>query len=157
MNILSTQYTLINRALEIYLSGCKGKPHCPGCHNPESWDFVNGIKYDKDYLMNISSKINNFDKLIQNIMIFGGEPFDQDVDDLWEFIKDMTALNKKLWVFTRYGLKTLFQKFPKELICAFDYIKCGRYIEELRVDNKVQYGIKLATSNQHIYKKGIDY
>jgi glutaminase len=38
-----------------------------------------------------------------------------------------------------------------------DYIKTGRYIPELKVNENVHYGINLATSNQKIYKKGIDY
>ena len=35
MKILSTQYSLKYKALEIYTAGCKG-PHCEGCHNPDT-------------------------------------------------------------------------------------------------------------------------
>ena len=45
-------------------------------------------------------------------------------------------------------------RIEKELC---DYIKTGSYIEELKCDDNIQYGIKLATSNQKINKKGIDY
>ena len=38
-----------------------------------------------------------------------------------------------------------------------DYIKTGEYDESLKCENNIQYGIKLATSNQKINKKGIDY
>ena len=38
-----------------------------------------------------------------------------------------------------------------------DYIKYGSYKEELKCDNNIFYGVKLATSNQKMLKKGIDY
>ena len=45
----------------------------------------------------------------------------------------------------------------EELLPFLDWVKIGRYIESLTTDNNIQYGIKLATSNQNIYKKGVDY
>ena len=40
---------------------------------------------------------------------------------------------------------------------TLDYIKCGKYIPELTTDDNIQYGVHLATSNQRIYKCGVDY
>ena len=40
---------------------------------------------------------------------------------------------------------------------AFDYIKCGSYKEELATANHIEYGVVLASSNQHILKRGVDY
>lgn len=39
----------------------------------------------------------------------------------------------------------------------FDYIKVGRYDARLKSANHLEYGVCLATLNQHIYKKGVDY
>ena len=153
MNILGTQYTLNTKSFEIYLSGCKGNPHCRGCHNPESWDFNNGTKFNTNYRNQIAEKIQQFDSLIENIMIFGGEPNDQNLDELKELLLFIKVFNKSIWLFTRYGIDEV-PYFEKE-IC--DYIKCGGYIPELKSDNNIQYGIKLATDNQKIYKKGKDY
>ena len=33
-----------------------------------------------------------------------------------------------------------------------NYIKCGQYIEELSTNENIQYGVKLASSNQNIYQ-----
>lgn len=154
MNIISTQYTLSNRAFEIYVAGCNGKPHCKNCHNPESWDFNLGDPYDDIYFNEkIKRKIEEFDSLIDNIMIFGGEPLDNNLDDLYQLLIDLDGIEKPIWLFTRYEISEIPEFIKK--FCT--YIKCGKYIPELTTEDSVQYGIKLATSNQKIYKKGIDY
>lgn len=155
MNILASQYTLQYNSLDIYIAGCKGDKgvHCKNCHNRESWNFNNGDEYNKDYLNNILSKIKEFDFLIDKIMIFGGEANDQSHEELKAFLKDMRNTGKEIWLFTRYKIEEIPQ-FEYELC---DYIKCGNYNEDLKVDDNIHYGIRLATSNQKIYKKGIDY
>lgn len=155
MNILATQYTLSRKSLEIYLAGCKGDKgvHCTSCHNPETWNFNQGRKYDIKYASDIYSKVASFSNMIDNIEIFGGEPNDQNLDELKNLLIDLRVLNKNIWLFTRYDFESL-PKFELELC---DYIKCGKYIPELTCNNNLQYGIKLATSNQKIYKKGVDY
>lgn len=153
MNILATQYTLQTKSFEIYVAGCNGNPHCKGCHNPESWDFNNGEPMSNHFIYNCSKKIKEFNSLIDNIMIFGGEPLDQDYKELENLLMWCYTQNKKIWLFTRYSLNEVPQ-FVKDW-CS--YIKCGEYIQELTVYDNIQYGIKLATSNQKIYKKGLDY
>ena len=154
MNILSTQYTLATKSFEIYVAGCKGQPHCKGCHNPESWDFNQGNKWSEEYyLTTIKPKILEFNSIIKNIMIFGGEPLDQKHSELLSMLYDLKELNKEIWIFTRYDIEDI----PEEIINCCDYIKCGRYDEDLKTNDNIQQGIKLSTSNQNVYKKGIDY
>ena len=148
MNILCNLFTLKYKSLDIYVSGCNGKPHCTSCHNPESWDFNNGTLYNDKYFNVIKNKIEEFDKLIDNIMIFGGEPLDQNKEELIKFLYDLKSTNKIIWLFTRYEI----EEIPIEIKKICNYIKTGRYIPELKTDNNIQYGIKLATSNQKIHK-----
>jgi anaerobic ribonucleoside-triphosphate reductase activating protein len=153
IRVLSTQYTLSRKSLEIYMAGCKGNPHCKNCHNQESWSFLQGNEYNEEYFRNIKTKVENFNNLIDNIELFGGEPLDQDYNDLEQLLKDIKTLNKPIWLFTRFNLKEV-PNFVKEYC---DYIKCGRYIQELKTTDNIQYNIRLATDNQTIYKKGLDY
>lgn len=157
MNILGTQFSISTHSFEIYVAGCNGQPHCKGCHNPESWDYTKGEIYDNDYFNKaIRSKVFLFQHLIQNIMIFGGEPLDRDIyekDGLFSLLQQCQTLHKPIWLFTRYDI----DEVPDDIKAICDYIKCGKYIPELRSDHHVQYGIKLATSNQKIFKKGLDY
>lgn len=155
MNIIATQYTLEFNSFDIYMAGCKGDNgvHCTHCHNPETWNFNQGYKYDKKYFKYIKKTVKEFNDMIENIMIFGGEPLDQNHDELLHFLFDLKQLNKKIWIFTRYKIDDI----PKEILQLCDYIKCGAYRPELSCDDNIEYGITLATSNQKIYKKEIDY
>lgn len=142
MNIIGTQYSLQHKSLDIYLAGCNG-PHCSGCHNPESWDYDSGTPY-KDVLPAILTKANS--DMVERIFILGGEPLDQDqyeLLDLLDKIKD-----KELWLFTRREL----EEIPTKIQRYFSYIKTGRYNSDLLIDGYYCYGVKLASSNQKIFK-----
>jgi len=149
MRVISTQYTLQYKSLDIYVAGCSGNPHCNLCHNPESWDFNQGHIYNGGYFNHIKEKVKSFDLLVDNIMIFGGEPNDSNHDELLHMLMDLKSLGKKIWLFTRYEINDI----PEFEYTLCDYIKTGRYDSELIVDDNIQFGIQLATSNQKIYKK----
>lgn len=154
MRILATQYTLSNRSFEIYTAGCIGNPHCTGCYSPETWDFDQGELFTQEYFNEkIKSKLNDFNMLIDNVMIFGGEPLDNSKDDLMLLLENLAKFKKPIWIFTHYDLQDAKNKLG-EAINFVDYLKCGAYIPQLTVDDNIQHGIKLATSNQKIYKVG---
>lgn len=147
MNIASTQFTLSTKSLEIYLSGCDGA--CgESCHNYELRDFNIGVDY-KNEMPKIINKIKDFDLLIDNIWILGGEPMLQNLKELFNLISTLkTQTNKSIWLWTRFGIEDVQSCISAQC----DYIKTGMYIESLKCDNNIQYGIKLATSNQKIIK-----
>jgi len=150
MNILYVDYTLKYKSLDIYISGCKGNPHCEGCHNPETWNFNQGDFYNDLYFQkNIFEKyVNHYDNMIDNIMIFGGEPLDSNHNELIKFLTDLNTLNKKIWLFTRFEL----DEIPDNIKIICDYIKTGKYIPQLSCKNVKYFGINLATANQKIHK-----
>ena len=136
--------------MEIYVSGCKGNPHCEGCHNPETWSFELGEEYSPNLFIGWKNKVESFRGIVKNIMIFGGEPLDSDCE---EMLKDLSTLGLPIWLFTHYDL----DEVPDYVKEHCTYIKCGRYVKSMVTDNNIQYGIKLATSNQMLYNKGADY
>lgn len=150
MNIASTQYSLNTESFEIYVSGCYG--NCKGCFNPILKDFSIGSPLVLQ-LPSIIEKIKENDLVIKKIWILGGEPLDQSTDELVELLNALKFLNKELWVYTRHSLESVDNRI-KELC---DYIKCGEYREDLRTEDNIQYGIKIASSNQKINKKGLDF
>ena len=96
--------------------------------------------------------------MIKRIFILGGEPLDQDHSELIKFLDsiytDVVLANDiELWLFTRYEINQV----PDEFKNIFHYIKTGPYREELTVTDNISYGVRLATSNQKVLKKGVDY
>ena len=148
-NIASTQFNLENSTLEIYFSGCYQL--CEDCHNPELQDFGLGSSQEF-WIEKILSKISEFGNLIENICLLGGEPLDNDHSDILYFIGKIPK-DKKVWLFTSYN----FDKVPQDFKNVCDYIKCGKYSKDLKTNENIWYGINLATSNQKIFKKGVDY
>jgi anaerobic ribonucleoside-triphosphate reductase activating protein len=149
MNIGSTQYSLKYKSFEIYISGCYGS--CRGCCNPELKEFSYGHILDENSLTKIINKIKEFDILIDSIWILGGDPIDQNKNELLILLHRLQQTNKLIWLWTRYDLDYI----SKEIRQNCDYIKCGEYKANLK--NSIQYEITLASNNQKIYKKGLDY
>jgi anaerobic ribonucleoside-triphosphate reductase activating protein len=53
---------------------CQGCPHhCPGCHNPETWDFGCGTPMDEERIYEIVRS----NPLCRGVTFSGGEPFAQ--------------------------------------------------------------------------------
>ena len=55
----------------IFGQGCPH--HCPGCHNPETWDFEGGTPMDEERIVEIV--LSN--PLCRGVTFSGGEPFAQ--------------------------------------------------------------------------------
>jgi len=152
MKIVFIEYSIAQKSIDIFLSGCL-PPFCDGCCNPELQSFEVGEEYSEQTINNIKKYIQDYDNLIDNIFIVGGEPLHQDIYALRHLLRESSLLNKKIWLFTRLNLEDV----PNNIKCYCDYIKIGKYDKELLTDDNIQFNIKLATSNQIIYKKGIDY
>ena len=53
---------------------CQGCPHhCPGCHNPETWDFQTNALMEQETLLEIIRS----NPLCRGVTFSGGEPFAQ--------------------------------------------------------------------------------
>lgn len=152
MKIVAKDFSMATASYDIFFSGCKAEPKCEGCHNPEAWSFDIGTPWIQQ-IMDICRDIRNFNNVVKRIFIMGGEPLDQDRDAFLLFLEGMRELNKELWLFTHYEL----DEVPTEVKELVDYIKTGRYKPELSTEDNICYGVKLATSNQKVYKKGLDY
>lgn len=137
---------------EISVCGCHF--HCKNCQNPELQDFNNGEELTNNLLNNIIEDIRKYYNkgLIDNIDIIGGEPLDQNRSEFIAFLEIIKEKFPKLgiWIYTGYEIEDI----PDRILELSDYIKCGRYIEELRNENgfKSKYGPSLITSNQYIIK-----
>jgi len=157
MNIAEMQFDYSRMSLDIFVTGCN-PPHCVGCHNSELWDFEVGYPYEV-FMKNVKNRISSFSRVIDRVSIMGGEPLDQNLKDLKDLIERLDEAKDskvELWLFTKYSLMTVKQRLPAAMY-KFDFIKCGKYDINKTEDCVRQYGVLLASSNQKIYKKGVDY
>lgn len=146
MNIISTEYTLRHRALEVYVAGCSG-PHCPGCHNPESWDFAAGVPWThrKD---SIRDKVLRFGDMIDRVWVLGGEPLDQPPGELEALLSFLHSFGKPLWLFTRKEL----DQVPEQVRMYLQWVKTGSYRRDLSTTENIQEGVELASWNQRLHQ-----
>ena len=104
----------------VFLQGCRKK--CSGCHNPQTWD-ENGGKRMSVY--DIFQKIDRYTPS-KRITISGGEPLLQ-LDGLQALIDLLHERHYDIALYTGYDIKEV----PKSILCKLDYIKYGRYKEDL--------------------------
>lgn len=152
MNISYIDYSIGTESLDIFFAGCRN--HCKDCCNPELMSFDSGTNY-VEWLPKITNYLENYKGLIKNIFLVGGSPNHQDPEDMETFLEGLHRRCENINIFLFCGedfkdVQPIFKEY-----CNF--IKCGAYIPELICDNNIQHGIKLATSNQKIYEKGVDY
>ncbi len=110
----------------IYCAGCPN--HCPGCHNPQSWDIGNGRLTPISELLD-EVKSDPF----ANVTFTGGDPMMQaeSFTALARAIRRDTT--KTIWCFTGFLFEHLLQrKDTMALLREIDVLVDGPYIEAQR-------------------------
>lgn len=124
----------------IYCAGCAH--HCPGCHNPQSWDFLGGQEMDVRELLAIIK-----DDDFADVTFSGGDPLYQ-VDaftELARLIKEETG--KNIWCYTGFTYEEILSEPRLSAILPYiDTLVEGRFIQELRDPELLFRG----SSNQRI-------
>ena len=106
----------------IYCAGCRH--HCPGCHNPESWDFSAGYEVETDQLMQ-EIMADPF----ADVTFTGGDPFFQaeGFAELARRIK--TETTKTIWCYTGFLYEHLLeQPRYRTLLEQLDVLVDGPFI-----------------------------
>ena len=109
----------------LYCAGCEN--HCPGCHNPQSWDKKGGEAISVEEL---------YERIVEadmNVTFTGGDPMlnPEGFIALAQRIKQHT--HKTIWCYTGYTFEELLaHPTRRQLVELCDVIVDGRYIEEER-------------------------
>ena len=129
IRILSIKYGTsvdgIGLRTSLYCAGCEN--HCPGCHNPQSWNEDGGEAISVDELY---TRIVDAD---MNVTFTGGDPMfhPEGFIALASLIKRNT--NKTIWCYTGYRFEELLSHpIRRQLVELCDVIVDGRYIEAER-------------------------
>lgn len=143
-----TQFPVFNpygkATCEVYVSGCRA--NCLNCHNPELQSFEVGEELNTGKLVDY---LEERQELFSIISITGGDLFYQDELEAMKLCSTLKLCfpEKEFWLFTGAEMRNL----PIWYFKIFNVVKTGVYDE-----SKKQAGFP-ASSNQKLYKKGLDY
>lgn len=110
----------------IYCAGCAH--HCPGCHNPQSWDFAAGQEMDVEELLKIVK-----DDEFADVTFSGGDPLYQveAFTELARRIKEETG--KNIWCYTGFTYEEILADERLATILPYiDTLVDGLFVQELR-------------------------
>ena len=108
----------------IYFAGCSH--HCPGCHNPQSWDFNAG------HDMTIVELVEHIRENDFDVTLSGGDPMYQ-LDAIIPLCREIHALGKKIWLYTGYTIEEIkASESLSRILGEVDAIVEGPFIESLR-------------------------
>ncbi len=100
----------------LFVSGCTN--HCPGCFQPETWDFDYGQPFTKETEDRLIELLRP--SYVSGLTLLGGDPFEpQNQRALLPFLRRVKAeLPKKtIWAFTGFVLE-------KELLADGSHPRC---------------------------------
>lgn len=77
----------------IYIAGCRHQ--CPGCHNPQTWDFNYGTPMSVDEIMRVVDE-NGF-----NVTLTGGDPL-YSIPEITPLVKAIHDAGYTIWLYTGF-------------------------------------------------------
>lgn len=121
--------------LSLFVSGCPH--HCPGCFNPETWDFSAGTPFTPEIQEEILDKLDR--PHMKGLSLLGGEPLapenQQTVLALVQAFHHRHP-QKDIWCYTGYLLEDLLAgvvgNLAPQLLAQMDYLVDGLFVESLK-------------------------
>ena len=110
----------------LWCQGCS--LHCKGCHNPQTWDFNDGKRFDVAAIQTICEELKK--PYVTGLTLSGGHPLEP------ESIQECTALcmylklrfpEKTIWLYTGWTWEEISHM---EIMKYIDIVVDGQYIEE---------------------------
>lgn len=120
--------------VSLFVSGCRNA--CPGCFNPETWDF----DYGQTYTLETEDKILRLllPDYIEGLTLLGGEPFEPENQAvLVGLLRKVRRIypKKSIWCYTGYTYEKDLLKggsrhtsFTDEMLSLIDVLVDGRFL-----------------------------
>lgn len=111
----------------IYFAGCSHQ--CPGCHNPQSWDFGGG----RD--MSVTEIVAEVEKHGFNVTFTGGDPLYQMQisDELHQLAAELRRRDYTIWCYTGFLYEQILNDPTfSPLLPHLEALVDGPFIESLR-------------------------
>ena len=111
----------------VYCAGCRHQ--CPGCHNPQSWDFDGGQPMSTEDIM----RVIEADPYTQGVTFSGGDPMYQP-EGFAELARAIHQRTKKdIWCYTGFTYEKLVSN-PRQraLLQEIDVLVDGPFLKAER-------------------------
>ena len=111
----------------LWVAGCD--KHCPGCHNPESWDPDAGKVFDAEAKSILFEALNK--SWVKRFTLTGGDPLScYNIKESMKLLREIKLKfpHIEIWVYTGYEIQGIPLKFLKNI----DVLVDGPYIEKYR-------------------------
>ena len=111
--------------VSLFVSGCRN--HCPGCFQPETWDFGYGEPFTEEIENEIIKALSP--SWIQGLSVLGGGPMElENQKALLPFLRRVkkTQPDKDIWLYTGYLLRNID---TSPLLSYVDVVVDGPFIE----------------------------
>ena len=111
--------------VSLFVSGCRN--HCPGCFQPQTWDFGYGKPFTSDTEEEIIEALRP--SWIQGFSILGGDPMEpENREALLPLLKRIRSElpEKDIWLYTGYTLEELSDE---EILNWVDVVVDGPFVE----------------------------
>ena len=135
--------------ISLFVSGCRNA--CPGCFNPETWDF----DYGQTYTLETEDRILRLlmPEYIEGLSLLGGEPFEPEnqavLVGLLRKVKQIYP-NKNVWCYTGWTFEALLQgaagETALEALGHIDVLVDGPFVKDLMPGKHIFRG----SSNQRL-------
>ena len=121
--------------VSLFVSGCRNR--CPGCFQPETWDFNYGREFTEESENEIFSALDN--PSVRGLTILGGEPMEpENQAALLPFLLKFKSRfpDKTLWIYTGNTLEELQGNHRNHtgetegILALVDVLVDGRYEAE---------------------------
>lgn len=109
----------------VFGQGCPH--HCPGCHNPETWEFGCGTQMEEAVILRIVQE----NPLCRGVTFSGGEPFAQ-AEGFAKLAKLLKEKGYEVASYTGYTFEQLVRgtKAQQELLGCIDVLIDGPFLLE---------------------------
>jgi len=107
----------------IFSQGCPH--HCPGCHNPETWDFGCGTPMDEETIVQIVRS----NPLCRGVTFSGGEPFAQS-EGFAKLAKRLKAEGYEVACYSGFTFEELLEgsQSQRDLLASIDILIDGPFL-----------------------------
>lgn len=108
----------------VYFAGCAHR--CPGCHNPQSWDFDGGNE------MTVGEIVDEIERHGFNVTLSGGDPLYQP-DGVITLAEELRRRGYTIWLYTGFLFEQMLSMPGMErLLPLLEVVVDGPFLEAER-------------------------